>query len=198
VRALALVCLMALATPVLAEEAEMARARKIVAGSCFLCHGMQGESATELSPRLAAQNQNYIAKQLANFKSGERKSSAMRPMVAALTPQDMRALGLYFSRQRSEPHPTSDARLAAQGMFIYRQGGKATEVAACAGCHGERGHGTESLPRLAGQVASYLATQLKNFGTRERTNDNAVMHTIAARMTEEEIVAVAEYLSGLE
>jgi cytochrome c553 len=83
-------------------------------------------------------------------------------------------------------------------MFIYRRGGKATEVAACVGCHGERGHGTESLPRLAGQVASYLATQLKNFGTRERTNDNAVMHTIAARMTEEEIVAVAEYLSGLE
>jgi cytochrome c553 len=159
---------------------------------------MQGESATELSPRLAAQNQNYIAKQLANFKSGERKSSAMRPMVTALAPEDMLALGLYFSRQKSEPHPTLDSRLAAQGMFIYRQGGKATEVAACIGCHGERGHGTENLPRLAGQVASYLAAQLKNFGTRERTNDNAVMHSIAAKMTEEEIVAVAEYLSGLE
>lgn len=197
-RALVVLCAVIAAAPVLGEEAELARARKIVAGSCFLCHGMQGESATELSPRLAAQNANYVAKQLANFKGGERKSSAMQPMVAALTPQDMRALGLYFSRQKSEPHPTSNARLAAQGMFIYRQGGKATEVAACIGCHGERGHGTENLPRLAGQVASYLATQLKNFGARVRTNDNAVMHTIATRMTEEEIVAVAEYLSGLE
>lgn len=197
-KALVVLCALIAATPVLGEEVELARARKIVAGSCFLCHGMQGESATELSPRLAAQNENYIAKQLANFKSGERRSSAMQPMVGALTPQDMRALGAYFSKQKSEPHPTVDARLAAQGMFIYRQGGKATEVAACVGCHGERGHGTENLPRLAGQVAPYLATQLKNFGARVRTNDNAVMHTIAARMTDEEIVAVAEYLSGLE
>lgn len=197
-RALVVLCALSAAAPVLGEEAELARARKIVAGSCFLCHGLQGESATELSPRLAAQNENYIAKQLANFKSGERKSSAMQPMVAALTPQDMRALGAYFSRQKSEPHPTSDARLAAQGMFIYRQGGAATEVAACIGCHGERGHGTEDLPRLAGQVASYLATQLRNFGARVRTNDNAVMHTIAAKMAEAEILAVAEYLSGLE
>ena len=66
------------------------------------------------------------------------------------------------------------------------------------GCHGERGHGSEKLPRLAGQVASYLAAQIRSFGMRERTNDNAVMHTIAARMTPAEIEAVAEYLSGLE
>lgn len=197
-RALAFVCLVAATAPALAQEAELARAKKIVAGSCFLCHGMQGESATELFPRLAAQNENYIAKQLANFKSGERKSEVMPRMVGALTPEDMRALGLYFSRQASPPHPPTDARLAAQGMVIYRQGGAATEVAACIGCHGARGHGSESLPRLAGQVASYLATQLRNFSTRVRTNDNAVMHTIAARMTQAEILAVAEYLSGLD
>jgi len=197
-KALAVVCLVAATAPALAQEAELARAKKIVAGSCFLCHGMEGESATELFPRLAAQHEKYIAKQLANFKSGERKSEVMPRMVGALTPEDMHALGLYFSRQVSPPHPPTDARLAAQGMVIYRQGGAATEVAACTGCHGARGHGSESLPRLAGQVASYLATQLRNFGARVRTNDNAVMHTIAARMTEAEILAVAEYLSGLD
>jgi cytochrome c553 len=83
-------------------------------------------------------------------------------------------------------------------MLIYRQGGAATEAAACTGCHGERGEGTEDLPRLAGQVAAYLVAQLKNFGNRERTNNNAVMHTVAAGMTEDEILAVAEYLSGLD
>lgn len=197
-RALALLCLLAAAPPAPAQEAELERAKKIVAGSCFLCHGMEGESATELFPRLAAQNEKYIAKQLANFKSGERKSEVMPRMVGALTREDMRALGLYFSRQASPPHAPTDARLAAQGMVVYRQGGAATEVAACVGCHGERGHGSESLPRLAGQVASYLATQLRNFGARVRTNDNAVMHTIAAKMTEPEIRAVSEYLSGLE
>ncbi len=185
-----------LAAPAAADEAQLARAKAIVGGSCFLCHGMQGEAASELYPRLAAQNAEYIAKQLANFKSGDRKSKTMQPIAAALTPEDMRALGLYFSRQKSEPHTPTDAGLAARGGEIYAKGGAATEVAACVGCHGERGYGSEKLPRLAGQVASYLAAQLRSFGTRERTNDNAVMHTIAAKMTPAETRAVAEYLSG--
>jgi cytochrome c553 len=187
-----------LAAPAAAQEAQLARAKSIVAGSCFLCHGMQGESASELYSRLAAQDAAYIAKQLANFKSGERKSKTMQPMVAALTTQDMHALGLYFSRLKSAPHAPADAGLAARGREIYLKGGAAPEVAACVGCHGERGHGSEKLPRMAGQVASYLAAQIRGFGTRERTDGNAVMHTIAAKMTSVEIRAVAEYLSGLD
>jgi cytochrome c553 len=197
-RVLVVLCLVLSPALARADDAAMARAEKVVAGSCFLCHGMQGESATELFPRLAAQNAAYIAKQLANFKSGERKSEVMPRMVGALTPEDMSALGLYFSRQRSAPHSPADAALAARGRTIYEKGGAATEVAACVGCHGDRGHGAENLPRLAGQVPTYLAAQIRNFGARVRTNDNAVMHTIAAKMTEQEIRAVAEYLSGLD
>jgi cytochrome c553 len=181
-----------------AEPAELERGRKIVSASCFLCHGMQGEAASELSPRLAGQNAAYLAKQLANFGSGERKSSAMRPMVAGLSADDMRAVALYFSRQRAEPHVPVDPRLAARGRQIYERGGKATEVAACVGCHGERAQGTENLPRLAGQFPAYLATQLRQFGERQRTNDNAVMQTVAVRMTAEEIEAVAAYLGSLD
>lgn len=194
--ALVLLCLAA--APALADEAMLARAKKIVSGSCFLCHGMQGESATELFPRLAGQNADYLAKQLADFRSGARKSEIMPRMVTSLTPEDVRALGLYFSRQPSAPHAPADPALAARGAEIYRKGGGATEVAACIGCHGERALGSEKLPRLAGQVAGYLARQLRDFGKRVRTNDNAVMHTIAAKMTEAEVLAVAEYLSGLE
>lgn len=182
----------------LGDDAAIERAKKIVSGSCFLCHGAEGEAASELLPRLAAQNADYLASQLARYQSSARKSATMRPMVEKLTPQDMRALGLYFSRQKSEPHAASDPKLAAQGMLIYTRGGAATGVAACSGCHGERGAGTERMPRLAGQVPSYLAAQLRQFGTRGRTNDNAAMHTIAAKMTESEILAVSEYLSGLE
>jgi cytochrome c553 len=193
-----LLCLCLLAAPATADEVQLARARAIVAGSCFLCHGMQGEAASELYPQLAAQNAAYLAKRLANFKSGERVSKTMQPMVAALTPDDMRALGLYFSRQRSALHAPADAGLTERGREIYARGGVATEVAACIGCHGGRGHGSEKLPRLAGQVASYLVAQIRSFGARERTNDNAVMHTIAAKMTPAEARAVAEYLSGLD
>lgn len=183
----------------LADEAQaLARAQEIIGGRCFLCHGARGEAASELFPRLAAQNAEYIAKQLANFKSGERKSDTMKGMAADLTPEDMQALGLFFSRQPSPPHPVSDPALAAEGKTIYAQGGAAIPVSACAGCHGPHGHGSTTLPRLAGQVAAYLETQLKQFGKRTRTNDNAIMQDIAAKMTEREIKAVAEFLSTLD
>lgn len=181
-----------------AEEAQLQAGRKIVSGSCFLCHGMRGEAASELSPRLAGQNAAYLVKQLTNFKSGERKSSAMRPMAAGLSADDIRAVALYFSRQKAEPHVPTDPGLAARGRVVYALGGQAAEVAACRGCHGERAQGSESLPRLAGQFPAYVESQLKNFGARERTNDNAVMHAIAVRMTAAEIAAVAAYLGSLD
>jgi len=70
-------------------------------------------------------------------------------------------------------------------------------VAACASCHGEKGHGTPQLPRIAGQHAQYTENQLKAFNKRERTNDNAVMHAIASKLSELELKAVSAYLSGL-
>ena len=73
-------------------QADEARAKKIAGGSCFLCHGAQGESTSEIFPRLAGQNAEYVAKQLAAFKSGQRKSTAMADMVAKLTPDEMLAV----------------------------------------------------------------------------------------------------------
>ena len=58
--------------------------------------------------------------------------------------------------------------------------------------HGEKGHGTEQLPRLAGQVPRYIEAQLKSFNTRARTNDNEIMHSIASKLTELEVVARAK------
>lgn len=177
-------------------QADEARAQKIVSGVCFLCHGAQGESGSEVFPRLAGQHWQYIAKQLENFKSGQRKSTAMADMAARLTPDEMVALGKYFEKQKVTPEPPRDAALAAMGQYLYLNGNKHSGVPACASCHGEAAQGTVSLPRLAGQFASYTEGQLKQFNQRERTNDNAVMHSIASKMTPQEMAAVAEYLSG--
>ena len=179
-----------------AAQADEARALKIVNGVCFVCHGAEGESASEVFPRLAGQHWEYIAKQLDNFKSGKRKSTAMVEMVAKLTPDEMVALGKYFEKQSLRTEPPKDAALAAVGRYIYHQGNKFSALPACVSCHGERALGTTSLPRLAGQYAAYTESQLKQFNQRERTNDNAVMHSIAAKMTPLEMAAVAEYLSG--
>jgi len=177
-------------------QTDEARAKKIVGGSCFLCHGTQGESSSEVFPRLAGQHWEYIAKQLENFKSGKRKSTAMTDMVAKLTPSEMVALGKYYETQKAPVEPPKDSALAAVGSYIYHSGNKFSGVPACASCHGDQALGTLNLPRLAGQNALYSESQLKLFNKRERTNDNAVMHSIVVKMTPLEMAAVAEYLSG--
>ena len=177
-------------------QADEARAKKIVSGVCFVCHGAEGESASEVFPKLAGLHAEYIAKQLDNFKSGKRKSTAMADMVAKLTPDEMVALGKYFEKQSAPKEELTDAPLAAVGQYIYHQGNKFSGLAACASCHGAEAKGTVSLPRLAGQYAAYTDTQLKQFNQRERTNDNAVMHAIVTKMTPLEMAAVAQYLSG--
>ena len=96
------------------------------------------------------------------------------------------------TRHAAKPTPPSFARCGGAAGH----GNKFSGVPACASCHGKDGHGTASLPRLAGQYANYIETQLKQFNKRERTNDNAVMHTVVEKMTELEMAAVAEYVSS--
>ena len=177
--------------------ADDARALEIVQGKCFICHGADGESSSPVFPRLAGQHARYIERQLGDYKSGKRKSSAMQPMVEDLSAADFKLLGVYFEARQPQVHRVEDAELAQVGRFVYQRGDPYSGVAACAGCHGPNGAGTETLPRLAGQHAQYTENQLTAFGQRERTNDNAVMHAIAAKLTELERKAVAAYLSGL-
>ncbi|WP_395688069.1 c-type cytochrome [Caenimonas koreensis] len=179
-----------------ATEAD--RGEEIVQGKCFICHGAGGESSSPVFPRLAGQNASYIARQLADYKSGKRKSSTMQPMVEDLSADDFKALGAFFATRPTVVHTIDDAELAQMGKFIFLRGNPYSGVASCATCHGPKAHGTEALPRLAGQHAQYTENQLKQFSKRERTNDNAVMHGIASKLTELELKAVAAYLSGLQ
>lgn len=189
------------APPVMAQDlpdVDLTRAEEIVGGQCFLCHGMDGESSTALYPRLAGQHYQYVAKQLADFKSGKRVSDTMNDMARELTSEDMLALGVYFEKKAPLSNEVDDADLLAVGRFIFQRGNEFSGVAACASCHGQKGYGTAQLPRLAGQVAKYTEKQLRSFNERQRTNDNAVMHSIASKLTTLEIHAVASYISTLD
>ena len=200
---LIVLCAAGLGLPLAAVAAELpkvdlARAAEISGGRCALCHGAEGDSSSPLYPRLAGQHHQYIAKQLGDFKSGRRKSDTMNGMAQDLTPEEMLALGVYFEQKPTKPREARDADLAAVGRYIFQRGNDFSGVAACAGCHGDKGHGTEQLPRLAGQVPRYTESQLKSFNTRERTNDNEVMHSVASKLTELEVKAVALYISTLD
>lgn len=180
------------------QASEMARAEEIVQGQCAICHGAEGESSTPLFPRLAGQHAVYVARQLADFQSGRRKSTVMTPMARELSAADMRAIGRWYEAKPTHAHPVADPPLAAHGRAIYEGGIPAMGVPACRRCHGAKGEGTDSLPRLAGQHAKYLENQLRAFLRRERTNDNEVMQTIASRIGDAELKAVSSYISGLE
>jgi cytochrome c553 len=190
--------LLALAAATPLQAADDPRAEEIVQGKCFICHGVDGESSSPVFPRLAGQHAAYVARQLADYKSGKRKNSTMQPMVEDLSAADFKLLGTYFEARKPLAHKVDDPELAQMGRFIFQRGNPYSGVAACSGCHGAKGHGTETLPRLAGQHAQYTENQLKAFNKRERTNDNAVMHGIASKLTELELKAVASYISGLE
>lgn len=176
----------------------LARAEEIVAGRCFLCHGMEGESLSPVFPRLAGQNAEYLARQLADFKSGKRKSETMKPQSEELTAAEMKALGTFFEKKKASAHTPDDTEVVPVGRYIFMKGNPYSGLPSCASCHGPKGLGTTQLPRLAGQHPRYIEDQLKQFNKRERTNDNAVMHTIASKLTELEAHAVAEYISTLE
>ena len=185
--------------PVLAaDKVDLARAEEIVSGRCFLCHGMEGESASPIFPRLAGQHSEYIAKQLGEFKSGKRKSDTMKPQAEELTPSEMKALGAFFEAKKASARPVRDAELMAVGKYVFNRGNQFSGLPACASCHGAKGLGTPQLPRLAGQHPRYTEDQLKQFNSRERNNDNAVMHTVASKLTELERNAVAEYIATLD
>ncbi|WP_374243689.1 cytochrome c [Zoogloea sp.] len=181
-----------------AGAADLKRAEEIVGGRCFICHGLDGEAASAIYPRLAGQHADYIAKQLADFQSGKRKSDTMAGMVTDLTPDEMKALGQFFQAKPSARGARAEPELAGVGRYIFNKGNQYSGVAACASCHGAKGYGTPQLPRLAGQQSLYLENQLKQFNSRERNNDNAVMHSIASKLTELEVKAVSSYISTLE
>lgn len=166
-----------------------------VASKCALCHGEKGESASEDFPRLAAQHESYLAKQLQDFTAGRREGLMVR-MARGLTDGDIAAIARYYASQPAPP-PAAPTELVDVGRFIHLRGNPFTGIPACKVCHGEKAHGTEQLPRLAGQNATYLERQIRDFTQRKRTNDNEVMHTIAERLTTLEARAVAEYLASL-
>lgn len=182
-----------------AAKGDAAKAQKIVNDVCGACHGTDGNSTSPTYPNLAGQHPEYIAKQLNEFKAGARRNATMAPNVAKLSAEDMVNLGAYFAAQLPKAKQAKDAALVAEGQKLYKGGNPGSGVPACASCHGPAGSGIPvQFPRMAGQHAKYVQTQLKNFRTGDRANDGGkMMQTIARKMTDQEMRAVAEYISGL-
>ena len=184
-----------------AKGHNLAAGQKIANQVCAACHGATGQSQVSVNPNLAGQHSDYIAKQLTDFRNNkDRKNAVMMSMAQPLSGEDMRAVAAYYAAQKPRAIAGTNDQLINQGQKLYRGGNSATGVPACAGCHGPNGAGIPAqYPRLSGQFVEYTTAQLKAFRSHERANDpNQMMRAIAARMTDQEIAAVAEYVAALQ
>lgn len=187
------------------------------AAVCAACHGLDGNSADPLYPKLAGQHETYSARQLALFKAQIRQNPLMFGMSMTLSAQDMRDVGAWFASQTVVPgladearivdrfSPYADQRLVDVGQNIFRAGVAARGVPACMSCHGPDGRGNPAagFPALAGQHSTYSAAALARYravapgDAMLDVGNMAVMVTIANRLNSEEVAAVASYIEGL-
>ena len=171
---------------------------------CHGCHGADGMSVDPSSfPNLAGQYAGYIFKQLQDFQLGNRQDDTMSAMAAMVTSKDdLKDIAAYFqslSKMKGQPH---DTELAKKGWEVYKKGNAKNGIYGCVNCHGSNGKGKGAdnalFPVIGGQSKAYLVKQLTALKNGSRANDPAgMMADIAKKLTDEEIQAVAEYLSGL-
>ena len=195
----------AVAAPAAAPvKADPAAGQKVAEQVCAACHGADGNSTSPANPKLAGQHAVYLAKQLHNFRVqapatvAERQNAVMAGFAATLSDADMVNLASWFESQKLKPAVARDKALSDAGLQIYRRGIPEKNVPACAGCHAPNGAGMPAqYPRLQGQWADYTEAQLLGMRQGGVRRNSAQMTTIATRLTDREIKAVAEYVAGL-
>jgi cytochrome c553 len=176
---------------------DLAKGEASFGAACASCHGADGNSGTPMYPKLAGQHPEYLVKQLQEFKSGKRANPVMSGFAATLSDDDMRNIAYWVTAKTAKPGFAKDKALVSLGERIYRGGIADRQVPACAACHSPNGAGMPAqYPRLSGQHADYVVTQMTAF--RDGVRKNSVQMTqVAAKMNDREIKAVADYIAGL-
>ncbi len=212
---LACCALLLLAAPVSWSKGS-AEAGAAVAATCLACHGPNGNSINAEWPNLAGQNAAYIEHQLHLLHDGRRTgkagdaSAAMMPaMAVTLSDQNMEDVAAYFSQQAASGLEADPSYWQA-GEKLYRSGDRARAIPACAACHGPTGRGNPAAgyPALRAQQSLYVIKQLGAYSADVRYSKNEkgvsfggdngnIMHTIAARLTDEDMRNLASYMQGM-
>jgi cytochrome c553 len=201
----ALVSTLTMAADPVANAANTPAAPAVATTVCAACHGNDGNSSIPSNPSLAGQHAAYLVKQLNNFRSSAdgkpplRQNAIMNGMAASLTEDDIKALAKFYAKQTLTPAVAKDEKLATAGRTLWRAGDMKKGIPACSGCHGVAGAGLPAqYPALAGQHPEYIVAQLQQFRDGTRANDpEGMMRMIAAKMTDQQMSAVAEYAAGL-
>ena len=185
------------ATPAVAAKPDLAKGQAISTQVCAACHSADGSRGSPANPILAGQHPEYLLKQLQEFKSGKRNNPVMKVFASTLSDDDMKNVTAFYAGKSAKPGFAKNKDSVKLGETIYRGGITEKAVPACAGCHSPNGAGVPAqYPRIGGQHADYAEAQLVAFRSGARAN-SAQMTSIAARMSDREIKALADYIAGL-
>lgn len=176
---------------------DAAKGQAISTQVCAACHTADGSRGSPANPILGGQHAEYLAKQLAEFKSGKRNNPVMKGFATALSEADMANVAAFYQGKPAKPGFAKNKATVKLGEKIYRGGLAERMVPACSGCHGPSGAGLPAqYPRLGGQHGDYTEAQLVAFRSGGRGN-SAQMSAIAAKLSDAEIKAVSDYIAGL-
>ena len=184
------------------DPVSVERGALIAADQCVACHGVDGNANIPTNGNLAGQNERYLYRQLLMIQSKAREIPTMNISLEGIDDDGLLSLAMYYASlpgRIGQANPDQDIAL---GESIYRGGILEKEVAACTSCHAPNGNGNflAGFPRVSGQTVQYLEAQLKAYREDERTTDEdygGMMRDIARKLTDGEISAVANYMTGL-
>ncbi len=166
--------------------------------ACASCHGAGGNSTINTNPKLAGQIDNYLHKQLVDFTTPARNQPVMTTYAKMLSEDEKKNIAAYLAMQQPKQGAARNKDTLELGRKIYRGGIADRGVAACASCHGATGSGIPAqYPRVAGQHQDYTVAQLQAFKAGGRSN-SPQMATLAKRLSDDEMKAVADYIAGLK
>lgn len=178
--------------------ANVERGKQVATTVCASCHAVDGNSGIATYPRLAGQNAFYIEQNAKLIRDGKRttgNAKEMRDQVGAISDQDLKDAALYFSKQYPKAGEVNPKISPELGAKIFRGGIAERKVPACMSCHGPNGAGMPNeYPRISGQHAGYVETELKAY--RDGVRKNAKMEKVAKMLSPEEMKAVANFIQG--
>ena len=185
------------ADPAPAAKADPAKGEALSSSVCVACHTNDGSRGAPANPILQGQQADYLVKQLAEFKAGKRENPIMRGIASALSDVDMKNVAAFYAGKQPKPGFAKNKDFALLGEKIYRGGAADRGLPACSGCHGPNGAGIPGqYPRLSGQHSDYVEAQLTAFRSGARHN-SLPMTGVAAKLSDREIKALADYVTGL-
>mgnify|MGYP003118873017 CR=1 FL=1 len=185
----------------LAQQGDAERGQA-AAATCTACHQADGSGMNvpngESWPRLAGLNADYIAKQLHDFKAGQRQNATMMTFANMLDDQQIADVAEYYSQMpvtSGQGGDEADEALLARGQQLAERGDWNAYIVSCQSCHGPGGTGVGStFPGVASQHAGYISAQLTAWKNETRSNDpQNLMGAIAKRMSDNDIQAVSAW-----